>query len=730
MRMLAIACGLLLALHAPAWADPPARVARLGAVSGPVSFSAAGEADWDQADLNRPLGPGDRLWADSGARAELQVGDAMVRMDAGTGLSVLALDEQLAQVQLTQGTLGVHLRRLAAGQAFEIDTPNLAFTLRAPGSYRIEVDAQGQTTVVTVRSGQGEAAGDGAAYRIDAGQTWRFGGTDLRDNSAVPPPVPDAFERWADVRDRAMDASVSARYVSPDVVGYQDLDANGAWRSDPTYGNVWMPTHVPEGWAPYRDGRWSWVAPWGWTWVDDAPWGYAVSHYGRWASFDGRWGWVPGPQRTAAVYAPALVVFVGGANFQLAISGGRVGGVAWFPLGPREVYQPAYPVSRTYYENVNRSNTVINTTVITNNYNDYSRKAVTQTVYANRQVPGAIVAVPRAAFIGAQPVARVAVRTAPGALDREAAGARQEIAPAPPATRSAAAAGKPPPARVFDRAVIARTAPPPPRADPLRPAPSFAGTPVRPVVKVLPPVAATPPPLRAQGPAPAAAQAPGNVRAPTPGQAPGQAPAQAPAATAPQGQPPTSRPGERPNERPSNPPANMPAGRPGAAPADRPPLRVPEAQGPGPAARPAEPAAARPAPPPAASARPSEPATAARPADRPADRQADRPADRQADRPAARPAQPATPSRPADRPAADPPAARPAEAAAPAKPTKPAEPAAPARQADKQADKQAEKQAERKAEKQAEKQADRPAEKAPPERKADHPPEAASANNR
>src|SRR5664279_5923051 len=76
-------------------------------------------------------------------------------------------------------------------------------------------------------------------------------------------------------------------------------------RDSPTYGNVWMPTSVQSGWAPYHNGHWVWVAPWGWTWVDDAPWGYAPFHYGRWVSLRGNWGWVPGPINYQPVYAPA-----------------------------------------------------------------------------------------------------------------------------------------------------------------------------------------------------------------------------------------------------------------------------------------------------------------------------------------------------------------------------------------------------------------------------------------
>ena len=84
-------------------------------------------------------------------------------------------------------------------------------------------------------------------------------------------------------RDRAEDQSVSAQYVSRDMTGYEDLDRNGTWSDDPEYGHVWAPTNVASDWAPYRYGRWVWVEPYGWTWIDDAPWGFAPFHYGRWA---------------------------------------------------------------------------------------------------------------------------------------------------------------------------------------------------------------------------------------------------------------------------------------------------------------------------------------------------------------------------------------------------------------------------------------------------------------
>ncbi len=461
VRVFALLVGVLvLAISGPASADPPSRVARLGYTSGAVSFSPAGESDWVQATVNRPLTNGDRIWVDVGARAEIQDGGAMLRLSANTSVSVLNLDDRITQLQLTQGVLNVRVRRLAANQVFEVDTPNLAFTVRQSGDYRIAVDPEGNATDVIVRRGQGEVMGEGAGYLVDAQQHYRFRGGDLRDYEFLDAPRPDEFDRWSSERDRAFDNSIAARYVSRDVVGYQDLDANGSWRNDETYGNVWIPNRVAADWAPYRDGHWTWIDPWGWTWVDDAPWGFAVSHYGRWANLGRTWCWVPGPMRSTAYYAPSLVVFVGGDNFRLSISSGHVGGIAWFPLAPREAYRPAYSVSRGYFENINRSNTVISNTVINNTYNTTNVTNVTNVVYANRQIPGAVVAVPRNTFVQSQPVSGARVNVSRELLDGAPLAVAPRVAPTEQSVRGGGDRRERPPSRVFERPVVAVTAPP------------------------------------------------------------------------------------------------------------------------------------------------------------------------------------------------------------------------------------------------------------------------------
>jgi hypothetical protein len=451
--------------------DPPSRVARLGYVRGSVSFQPAGESEWVGAIANRPLTTGDRLWTDGGdARAELSTGSVTIRLGADTDFGFLNLDDDSVQVQLTQGTITVRLWRLQRDEAVEVDTPNQAFSLLRAGSYRVEVSEDGTYTVVAVRAGEGEVSGGGDTYTVHSGQRLRLTGTDLLEAADLRLGPLDELDAWGQRRDRRSEASPSARYVSRDVVGYEDLDDNGTWSDDPRYGHVWIPTRTAPGWAPYREGHWAWISPWGYTWVDDAPWGYAPFHYGRWVTTHGRWGWVPGPVAARAVYAPALVVFIGGPSFGASLSigdGGSRAEVGWFPLGPREVYVPGYDVSRAYVERVNVSNTRVSSTTITNVYqtqitNDYRTSNVT---YVNRGAPGGVTVVPRQAFTGAQPVARAAVQVN-----------RERIAAAP-VGRSAAAAptrnavfGTPrieesrrrPPAAVEGRSVIVKAPPPAP----------------------------------------------------------------------------------------------------------------------------------------------------------------------------------------------------------------------------------------------------------------------------
>ena len=394
---------LLLSLSATVlWADddPPGRVARLQYMSGSVSIQPQGTQDWVAATLNRPLTTSDNIWTDKQSRAELNVGTGIFRMDSESSLTISNLSDRTIQVQLHQGTLSLHLRKLYDGEIYEIDTPNMAFTVQKSGDYRFDVQPEGDTSTVTVWKGKGDATGDGPAVRVEAKERATFNNGTSMAHTFSPAPELDGFDDWGLVRDKREDHYASARYVSPDVIGAEDLDEYGTWRTAPDYGPIWVPSHVEAGWAPYRYGHCVWISPWGWTWVDDAPWGFAPFHYGRWVYYGGYWGWAPGPVYVRPVYAPALVTWFGGRGWGVSIGFGGGPAYGWCPLGFGEPFVPWYRGSRGYFRNVNISNTrIVNITNVTNNY--YDRRG-TPNHFANLRHGGT--AVPERTMLNGRPV--------------------------------------------------------------------------------------------------------------------------------------------------------------------------------------------------------------------------------------------------------------------------------------------------------------------------------------
>src|SRR6185369_7682657 len=331
---------------------------------------------------------------------------------------------------------------------FEIATPNLAYRAAYPGDYRIDVDAASGTTRVTIHSGTGAVYGEsGQALPLGGGQQITFRARALMQVNAQESPPQDAFDRWATDRNRLEDQSISARYVPREVVGYQQLDAHGQWAQDAAYGMVWYPRGTEPNWAPYRHGHWEWISPWGWTWIDDAPWGFAPFHYGRWALIGSRWAWVPGHLGLHPLYAPALVAFIGGGgggvNWNISLGSGRPG-VAWFPLAPGEAWQPGYRASPVYISNVNRHIAVQD-----------------NASYAHQRHADALTAVSAEDFDRGRPVRAGFVRVAANALSTS------QVVPPPPmperggvlAHERATPSHVMPPASAQIRQVIANPAP-------------------------------------------------------------------------------------------------------------------------------------------------------------------------------------------------------------------------------------------------------------------------------
>ena len=92
-----------LADDAPDAGDPPSIVGRLSLVEGTVSFHAADQSEWAPATLNYPVTTGTSFWTEPGARSEIEIGDAEVRMDQSTSLDIVELDDAQTQLQVNQG---------------------------------------------------------------------------------------------------------------------------------------------------------------------------------------------------------------------------------------------------------------------------------------------------------------------------------------------------------------------------------------------------------------------------------------------------------------------------------------------------------------------------------------------------------------------------------------------------------------------------------------------------
>jgi hypothetical protein len=426
--------------------DPPTRVARISYVDGSVSMQPGGQGDWGSAARNRPMTIGDKIWVDKDSRAELQAGVASIHLGSMTALSFLNLDEGITQMRLAEGSVNFRVSELRQGDLYEVDAPNLAFTVKEAGAFRIDVNENGDSTRVTVIRGEGEVTAGGKTYEVHPGERAEFNGMEDIQYSIEKAPGPDGLDRWAVERDLKEDHSVSAKYVSRDMVGYDDLDDYGDWRDEPEYGHVWYPREVEVGWAPYSYGYWNWVGPWGWTWVDYSPWGFAPYHYGRWNYFGGRWGWCPGPIFGPPIYGPAFVGFFGG---------GFGFGVGWFPLGFGEPFFPWFRCRHEFIERINVRNTFIrNTNVFNTNIHNVN--------FVNAHNVNAVTVANRNAFMNGQAINRGATHLTPAALRGAQVTNSVGIKPTPHSVlgsvnmKSNVAR---PSASVQNRAVIARTAP-------------------------------------------------------------------------------------------------------------------------------------------------------------------------------------------------------------------------------------------------------------------------------
>ncbi|HEV7627507.1 MAG TPA: FecR family protein, partial [Streptomyces sp.] len=309
---------------APAVFAQSYRHGRIRHVEEGVSIQRATETGSEEATVNLPLLPGDRVWTDGNGRAEFQFpAGSLIRLDSASKLDYASheegRDERLV-LRLWSGALYLHIRDRRDGP-FEFETPGGVVTAANRGIVRIDVES-GETRVSVY---EGEAGLDNGTeeIRLRAGER-----VYARRGEAAEGPSPfdrgegDEFAEWDDARqDRTAYASSQPATSLPDEVAPYagEFEGHGAWYYETEVGHVWRP-YVAANWQPYSNGRWVWSV-FGWTWVPYESWGWAVSHYGRWGYGSALgWYWIPG-----ASWAPAWVSWAAGGDY-----------VGWCPLGYRD----------------------------------------------------------------------------------------------------------------------------------------------------------------------------------------------------------------------------------------------------------------------------------------------------------------------------------------------------------------------------------------------------------
>jgi len=365
-----LAFGLLIAMAAGAQAqpgdptDPPARVARVATVVGTAWVYDEEGHEWVQLLRNQTVAQGDHVRTDDGARLVLRIGPTSVYVGGRAELGLPRLDEGAVSIELARGDLGMRLRAgVDVGDLRVITQQGQAIPER-DGVYRVAQLDRGSLLRALRGRMRFESYRDGGPTWVDAGEQLEVWWADGGQRAERQPLRSDSFGDFVldqSRQDGEFDSpSFAQGYVSPEMTGAEDLDRYGNWQVSPDYGPVWFPAVAAVDWAPYRYGHWVWTRMWGWTWVDDAPWGFAPFHYGRWVQWGGRWCWAPGTYVRHPVYAPALVAWGGGPSVSVGVSISlgfdrrspppRTG---WVPLAPRQAFVPSYRHSDIYVQRVN-----------------------------------------------------------------------------------------------------------------------------------------------------------------------------------------------------------------------------------------------------------------------------------------------------------------------------------------------------------------------------------------
>ena len=300
---LCLAVALIIPTYSIAGVIGPARV-RL--VDGEIMFRTPDTDEWLPTSINTPLDEGDAVWCPDGAKTEIQLPDgAIVRLDGGSQLDLLANDDGFTHLHLASGRLYVRTTQTSMLNSLQIDADDTTVLPDARTRLRLDMLPNSQEDVA-IYKGAAYVEGNGNRTKVRAGEQIAL---EEGHSEILPLNEPDSWEEWNMERDRALSRDAKAESHLPDELrNYStELDANGRWVNVPEYGMVWQPSAtLSDDWAPYRNGRWLWKGD-DYVWISLENWGWAPYHFGRWAVISSfGWCWVP-PTRGDVYWGPGYV---------------------------------------------------------------------------------------------------------------------------------------------------------------------------------------------------------------------------------------------------------------------------------------------------------------------------------------------------------------------------------------------------------------------------------------
>jgi hypothetical protein len=271
--------------------------ARLSYVKGDVSVDRGEELGTESAEVNLPLAEGNVLVTGDG-QAEVQFGRGnFLRLGVSSEAEFAALPVRSAdpvKIHFRTGQAYLRVTTLEAEKGIEIHTTDASFYILETGLYRFDVD-EGGATEILVHEGSAEAAGEGGSAVVRANERLVAANGKFRSDPESFNAAMDGFDRWNETRDGLLDRGSGSSYLPSSISEYGDeLEDNGRWVREASFGYVWVPYIHDLEWRPYMYGRWVWYPIIGWTWVSSEPWGWCTYHYGRWQwRFGLGWYWIP-----------------------------------------------------------------------------------------------------------------------------------------------------------------------------------------------------------------------------------------------------------------------------------------------------------------------------------------------------------------------------------------------------------------------------------------------------